>query len=373
MSLTFDFWRNAPTKIKRILTIVAFFLLSVIITVAGALTPLSLKEASEIEKELEEMRGNINIQLVFGNNFMICLAMFLPVAGPIFGSYVLYSTGVVIAAESVALAHNQTTIYASKDIYIDENHPDTIMDNKSGLYVGRSTTDRAERALLHFSMSGLPTDAIITQAKLKLYLSYSDSNSETIWAYRLTQTEWDESSVTWNNYTTNQAWNNPGGDYTTTNETSSSVGTTMGQWYEWDVKTIAVYAFNNLEKQVHLLLKYKNENETGSKNIKVFNSIDQAPNKPKLEVTYYTENALKNRIPPIIIFLFLFAFPFTWLEFLAYSAAFAESIWLTWRIIQHKSKRELVNTCIFISICAVMLLIAAIIEIAIISYFGGFE
>jgi len=177
--LAFDFWKNAPTKIKRILTIAAFFFLSIIITVAGTLTPLSLEEANEIEQELEEMRGKINVQLIFGNNFMICLAMFVPIAGPLFGCYVLYSTGIVIAAESI--------------------------------------------------VQGLP---------------------------------------------------------------------------------------------------------------------------------------------PLMIFLFLFVFPFTWLEFLAYSTAFSASVWLTWRIIQRRGKKELVNACIFISICAVMLLVAAIIEMALISYLG---
>lgn len=180
--LAFDFWKNAPTKIRRILTIVAFFFLSIIIVIAGTLTPLSLEEVNEIEKELEEMRGKISVQLIFGNNFMICLAMFVPFVGPFFGCYVLYSTGVVIAAESI--------------------------------------------------VQGLP---------------------------------------------------------------------------------------------------------------------------------------------PLMVFLFLFVFPFTWLEFLAYSIAFSASVWLTWRIMQHRSKKELVNACIFISICAVMLLVAAIIEMALISYLGGLE
>ena len=174
--MALDFWKNATTKIKRILTIAAFFLLSLIITIAGVLTPLSTSEANDIKQELEQIRENISLQLIFGNNFMICLALFVPVAGPVFGYYVLYSTGVVIAAES-----------------------------------------------------------------------------------------------------------------------------------------------------------------------------------------------LSEGLPPLIIFLFLFAFPFTWLEFLVYSMAVAQSVWLSWRIIQHRGKRELVNTCIFISICAVMLLIAAIIEIAIIA------
>ena len=180
--MAYNFWRNAPTKIKRILTIAAFFLLSIIITVAGVLTPLSNEEASEIKKELEGIQENVNVQLIFGNNFMICLAMFVPIAGPIFGSYVLHNTGIVIAAASVS--------------------------------------------------EGLPS---------------------------------------------------------------------------------------------------------------------------------------------LLVFTFLFAFPFTWLEFLVYSIAFAQSVWLTWRIIQHKGRKELVNTCVLISICAVMLLVAAIVEMAIISYFGGFE
>jgi uncharacterized membrane protein SpoIIM required for sporulation len=180
--LAYNFWRNTPTKIKRILTIAAFFLLSIIITVAGILTPLSHEEASKIEKELEGIQENVNVQLIFGNNLMICLAMFVPIAGPIFGSYVLHNTGIVIAAMSV------------------------------------------------------------------------------------------------------------------------------------------------------------------------------------------TEG-----LPPILVFALLFVFPFTWLEFLAYSIAFAQSVWLTWRIIQRKGKKELVNMCILISICAVMLLVAAIVEMAIISYFGGLE
>jgi len=180
--LALDFWRKIPTRTKRILTIAAFLLLSIIITVAGVLTPLSASEASDLKQELDQIRENINVQFIFGNNFMVCLAMFVPVAGPTFGCYVLYNTGVVIAAESI------------------------------------------------------------------------------------------------------------------------------------------------------------------------------------------TEG-----LPPLMVFLSLFIFPFTWLEFLAYSTAFAESVWLTWRIIQRRGKSELVNACMLISICAVVLLAAAIIEIALISYFGGFE
>ncbi|MGB9853454.1 MAG: stage II sporulation protein M [Candidatus Bathyarchaeales archaeon] len=156
-----------------------FFLLSFIVTIAGVLTPLSTKEAEEINKEMEQMQESVSnagafrgTAFIFGNNFMLCLLFFIPIAGPFFGCYVLYSTGVVIAAQSISAS-----------------------------------------------------------------------------------------------------------------------------------------------------------------------------------------------IHPVLTLLLLFIFPFTWLEFLAYSAAFSQSVWLTWRIIQHKARREFVNTCIMISICAIMLLAAAIVEI----------
>ncbi len=174
------FWQNFPSKIKRILTITVFFLLSIAITIAGVLTPLSNSEARDITRELDQIRENVSVQLIFGNNFMICLTMFVPFAGPVFGCYVLYNTGVVIAAESI----------------------------------------------------------------------------------------------------------------------------TAG-------------------------------------------------------------------LPPIIVLLSLFIFPFVWLEFLAYSTALAESVWLVWRIIQHRGKKELVNACILISICAVALVVAAIMEIFLILSLGG--
>ncbi len=65
---------------------------------------------------------------------------------------------------------------------------------------------------------------------------------------------------------------------------------------------------------------------------------------------------------PTLRFLTLFLIPVTWLEFLAYSIAIAESVWLIRRIIQRRGKREIINASMFISICAVILLVAAIIE-----------
>lgn len=70
--------------------------------------------------------------------------------------------------------------------------------------------------------------------------------------------------------------------------------------------------------------------------------------------------------PPLLVLLLLFIFPFTWMEFLAYSIAFSESIWLAWRLIQRKGKTELVNALILILTCLAILMAAAFVEMAII-------
>ena len=58
--------------------------------------------------------------------------------------------------------------------------------------------------------------------------------------------------------------------------------------------------------------------------------------------------------------------PVFWLEFIAYSTAIAESIWLIRRLMQGRW-RELKNTAILIGICAAILIVSAIIEVWLIS------
>ncbi len=72
-------------------------------------------------------------------------------------------------------------------------------------------------------------------------------------------------------------------------------------------------------------------------------------------------------VSPILILFFLFLFPFTWMEFIAYSIAFSESIWLVWRLVKRKGKEELLTTLILVLTCLLLLLAAAFIEMALIT------
>lgn len=75
-------------------------------------------------------------------------------------------------------------------------------------------------------------------------------------------------------------------------------------------------------------------------------------------------------IPPIFALLTEFLLPVIWLEFIAYSTAFAESFWLIRRAMQGLFKKEIKNTAILIGISALLLVVGAIIETALIKAFG---
>jgi len=76
-------------------------------------------------------------------------------------------------------------------------------------------------------------------------------------------------------------------------------------------------------------------------------------------------------VPPILALFTEFLLPVIWLEFIAYSTAFAESFWLIRRAMQGLFKKELKNAAILIAISAVLLAVGAIVEIVLIKALGG--
>lgn len=111
--------KSLSSRNKRIILIVVFFILAVVVTTIGALQPISQADATSINNELNQLRSNISIQYIFGNNLFICLLMFVPIVGWIFGFAALYNTGVVIAAESMApSAHGAPPLFLFFTLFI---------------------------------------------------------------------------------------------------------------------------------------------------------------------------------------------------------------------------------------------------------------
>jgi hypothetical protein len=114
--MSLGFWKEASPRNKRIISIIIVFVFSILITTAGVLTPVEEHEAIETRNELNDMinwlkEKNLLLHFIFGNNFMITLIMFIPIIGPLFGGYVFYNTGVLIAALATAQNAPPTLVF----------------------------------------------------------------------------------------------------------------------------------------------------------------------------------------------------------------------------------------------------------------------
>jgi len=100
------FWRNSSVKKKRLYAFLFVFVLSIVVTFAGTLVPLTDEEANllsdKVNQTLSENGTLASLSVaIFVNNFSICLLMFIPVVGAAFGVFVLFSTGMSISALSM--------------------------------------------------------------------------------------------------------------------------------------------------------------------------------------------------------------------------------------------------------------------------------
>jgi hypothetical protein len=80
--------------------------LSIVVTFAGTLVPLGDEEANRLSDRLGQMLAEnddfVSLSVaIFVNNCRICLLMFIPAVGIVFGLFSLFSTGVAINALSI--------------------------------------------------------------------------------------------------------------------------------------------------------------------------------------------------------------------------------------------------------------------------------
>jgi hypothetical protein len=97
-----SFWKNASSKRKRIYLIILFFVAALIVTIAGALVPLSAQESKQLYDQVNQTTTLSPVPLavsIFLHNFPICLGMFIPLVGAIFGLFVMLDTGIALGAE----------------------------------------------------------------------------------------------------------------------------------------------------------------------------------------------------------------------------------------------------------------------------------
>ncbi|MCP8306499.1 MAG: stage II sporulation protein M [archaeon] len=84
----------------RVLLFISFFILSIVATLAGTLTPIDHTSAQTLIQELPTP-SEITPLFILQNNLSIALIGFVPIIGILWMVFVLYSTGVVLSAFSV--------------------------------------------------------------------------------------------------------------------------------------------------------------------------------------------------------------------------------------------------------------------------------
>ncbi|MGA2680474.1 MAG: hypothetical protein ABSF44_01590 [Candidatus Bathyarchaeia archaeon] len=164
MDMPFSFWKNASPKRKRIYSIIFTLVLVIIATLLGTLVPLSAQEARQINDSVNQTvtvnkaNGTL-VPSIFLNNFGLCLAMFIPLVGAVFGLFVMFNTGVALGAELRVQSTSASTAAAAS--------------------ISATT---AIIALVFFGLTFVLE-----------FVSYSIGISESVWLFRrLTQRRWSE-------------------------------------------------------------------------------------------------------------------------------------------------------------------------------------
>src|SRR3989304_5428289 len=116
--MNLDIWTKASPIRKRLLTILVVLLVSLVVTGVGALMPINPQEAQEISEDLNQTTNQMEengtlLQFIFGNNFLICLLMFVPVRGPLLGFLIMFNTGTVVGAIATSGGYSPAVVLAS--------------------------------------------------------------------------------------------------------------------------------------------------------------------------------------------------------------------------------------------------------------------
>ncbi len=88
----------------RIIVTAIFLIVALTVTTVGVLIfKIDVSDAQELSEEVQKDFDRFNdVRFIFGNNLLHTLIMFVPIIGPVWGSFVLFNTGNIIAAFAIA-------------------------------------------------------------------------------------------------------------------------------------------------------------------------------------------------------------------------------------------------------------------------------
>jgi hypothetical protein len=185
------------------------------------------------------------------------------------------------------------TTYPIADAYVQEGYPDTNYGTDTKLiarsrdYPGTGGFGQM-RSFLKFDISGIPTGAIVTEAKLRIhayYLTEYIKNVSDVQIREVADDSWVESSIDWNNQ---PAYGSVLSNIILLDNDSWAGSHPIDNWYENDVTSFVQSQFDNGDTMISLMIRcmqeyYDNLYYRGS----YFHSKEAAlENRPTLIITY---------------------------------------------------------------------------------------
>jgi hypothetical protein len=177
------------------------------------------------------------------------------------------------------------------DTFLYLSDPTGNFGTNVSLTVSTTNVGTTKRRILARFVHGVPVGQNIISSSLGLYYFYwytgmSNPSGKTVFAYKLSRTDWVENQATWNRYKTNTDWTTAGGDYVTSDPAGGSTMFPAGYgWMAWDVLAITQDAYTN-GNAVELLLKLNLENEHCLASFHSNNYVTDTTLCPKLTIDY---------------------------------------------------------------------------------------
>jgi RHS repeat-associated protein len=186
------------------------------------------------------------------------------------------------------------TVSATQACTINAETPKTGACASTTMQVGYDSTHQEHHGLLEFNLSSISQAAVITNAKLGLYVeAHSTSTAKAVGVYRVTK-PWT-TGATWETYDGTHAWTTAGGDYNNPSEKSDasvnpSVGAATGWYYWYPTKMLQEWVNTTNappgEGAANEGLIVKDEKDNATTNLLTIASPTATANKPFIEVSY---------------------------------------------------------------------------------------
>ncbi|MBU0686673.1 MAG: DNRLRE domain-containing protein [Candidatus Margulisbacteria bacterium] len=203
--------------------------------------------------------------------------------------------GIVCLMAAQAWATTVTIQPSSADSYMAAAAPTTNYGSQVSVLVYPWSAS-IRRGIIQFDLSSIPINATVTSATLELYVYATGGFDYVVNLHRIQQSpvrDWQESSVTWNNYKTGTAWSSGGGDYSST--ISGTViwggGPPYAKWGTFESTQLVndVQSFISTPATNFGWLVKGSDEAVGSSYYAYFYSNDeptQTTKRPKLSITY---------------------------------------------------------------------------------------